>query len=449
MALKFPDGFLWGTATASYQIEGAVQADGRGESIWDRFAHTPGKIENGDTGDTACDHYHRYPQDIRLMTDLGTSAYRFSIAWPRILPAGKGQINEAGLAFYDRLIDEICRAGIVPFVTLYHWDLPQALQDEGGWLRRETADHYAHYVDIVTRRLGDRIKDWITFNEPFCIAELGHAVGVHAPGRVDTSFVEATHVSHHVNLAHGKAVSAIRANVPAARVGIVLNMAPVHAASDTEEDRAAAYRLDGHTNRWYIDPLFKGEYPADILALRGQAVPDIQPGDMQLIAAPLDFLGINYYTRSIVRHAPDDLGYLKLKYVRPENAEFTEMDWEVYPDGLRELLVRIHRDYQPKAMYVTENGCALPDVLDERGHVHDPRRVAFLRSHFTAAHQAIGEGVPLKGYFIWTLMDNFEWSFGYSKRFGVVYVDFPSQRRLPKDSFHFYKEVIRTNAVAE
>ncbi len=447
MALKFPDGFLWGTATASYQIEGAVHTDGRGESIWDRFSHTPGKIENGDTGDVACDHYHRYAEDIRLMADLGTPAYRLSIAWPRVLPAGKGQINEAGLAFYDRLIDELCKAGIVPFVTLYHWDLPQALQDEGGWLRRETSDHYAHYVDIVTRRLGDRVKNWITFNEPLCIADLGHALGVHAPGHVDPSYAEAAHVSHHVNLGHGKAVSIIRANVPGAHVGIVLNMAPIHAASDTEEDRAAARRFDGVTNRWYADPLFKGEYPADILALRGQAVPDIQPGDMQLIAAPLDFLGINYYTRSLVQNAPDAPGQLKL--VRPPNAEFTAMGWEVYPDGLRELLVRVHRDYQPKALYVTENGCALPDALDESGHVHDPRRIAYLRSHFAAAHRAIREGVPLKGYFIWTLMDNFEWAYGYSKRFGIAYVDFPSQRRIPKDSFHFYQGVIRTNAVPE
>ncbi|HLY24773.1 MAG TPA: GH1 family beta-glucosidase [Aggregatilineales bacterium] len=449
MTVSFPAGFQWGTATASYQIEGAVREDGRGESIWDRFSHTPGMTHNGDTGDVACDHYHRYTDDVRLMTDLGINTYRFSIAWPRVIPGGKGKVNEAGLAFYDRLVDELCKAGLVPFATLYHWDLPQALEDVNGWRNRDTAYHFAEYARVVSKRLGDRVKDWMTFNEPICIAHTGHFDGRHAPGHTDKTYGEANQTSHHVYLGHGLAVPILRANAgPDTRVGIVLNMSPVHPASDSDADRAAAERVHSQINRWFADPLFKGVYPADMIALYGSHVPDIQDGDMQIIATPLDFLGVNYYSRRVIADDPTATNITKSRDLRIEGAEHTEMGWEVYPDGLRELLVNVHREYHPKAMYVTENGCAFPDHV-ENGQVHDPRRVSYLREHFLAAHQAIAIGVPLRGYFVWSLMDNFEWGFGYSKRFGIVYVDYPTQQRIPKDSFAFCQGVFHNNAVPE
>lgn len=446
--LKFPDNFLWGSATSSYQIEGAVHEGGRGESIWDRFSHTPGKTFNGDTGDVACDHYHRYPDDVRMMADLGLKAYRFSIAWPRILPAGKGAVNEQGLDFYDRLIDEVCRAGMIPFATLYHWDLPQALEEVGGWLNRETADHFATYTDVISRRLGDRVKQWATFNEPLCISVVSYLAGEHAPGHKDQTFGEAAKVLHHVYVAHGKAIPVLRANVPDSEVGIVLNPTPVHSISDSEQDRAAADRMDVVSNRLYADPILKGEYPALIQAMVGPAM-DIQPGDMESMSAPLDFLGINYYTRSLVGHNADANDPLQVRWERPENSEYTEMGWEIYPDGLAEILMRFHNDYKVKSLYVTENGCASPDVIDASGTVHDPMRVAYLASHLRSAHRAISQGVPLKGYFAWSLMDNFEWSHGYAKRFGMVYVDYPTQRRIPKDSYRSYQQVIRDNGVSE
>jgi beta-glucosidase len=450
MPLTFPEGFAWGTATASYQIEGAVQEDGRGESIWDRFSHTPGKTKNGDTGDVACDHYHRYPEDIRLMTELGVHAYRFSIAWPRILPAGKGQVNEAGLAFYDRIVDELLRAKIVPYVTLFHWDLPQALENEGGWLNRDTADHFAHFTDIVSRRLGDRVKHWMTFNEPKCVSFVSYVKGEHAPGHKDPTYAEGARVTHNMYLGHGKAVPILRANCgPDAKIGIVIDLIKAEPASDSEADRAAAERMHSLEYRWFADPIFKGEYPADTLALFGKAAPDIQPGDMKIISAPLDFLGINYYTRNIVSDDPNATDLLKVGRVLPEGAEYTTMPWEVYPNGLSELLVRANNDYHPKEIYVTENGCCLDDVVDAQGAVHDPRRVNYLQSHFKAAHDAIQQGVPVKGYFVWSLMDNFEWSNGYTKRFGLIYTDYKTQRRIPKDSYHYYQGVIRSNSVAE
>lgn len=448
MTSKFPEDFLWGAATAAYQIEGAAHEDGRGESIWDRFSHTPGKTFNGDSGDVACDHYHRYPADIQLMTDLGLHAYRFSIAWSRILPTGTGQVNEAGLAFYDRLVDALLKAGITPFVTLYHWDLPQALDDHGGWLNRDSADHFVNYADIVSRRLGDRVKHWITFNEPFCISYVSYTWGGHAPGHQDFSYAEANRVNHHVYLGHGKAVPVIHAN-SGGKVGIVLNMTPMYPATDSEADRAAADRMDAQSNRWFADPIFKGAYPADRLALLGAAAPEIRPGDMQIISAPIDFLGVNYYSRSVVKDAPQAANVEKTESVKIPASEYTEMNWEVYPDGLRELLERVHRDYQPQEIYVTENGCATPDHLNGVSPVPDPRRVAYLKGHFEAAYRAITAGVPLKGYFVWSLMDNFEWAYGYSKRFGITYVDYATQRRIPKQSYQFYQQVIRANAVPE
>jgi beta-glucosidase len=445
--LQFPQGFVWGAATSSYQVEGAAQEDGRGESIWDRFSHTPGKTFNGDTGDVACDHYHRYADDVRLMSALGLQAYRFSIAWPRILPEGKGQVNERGLAHYDRLVDALCQAGITPFVVLYHWDLPQTLDEAGGWTNRDITDHFAHYADVVSRRLGDRVKHWATFNEPLCIALLGYVIGEHAPGHKDQTFVEATKALHHVFLAHGKALPILRANSADSQLGIMLNIYPIYPASDSEADRAAAVRFDLYNNGLFAAPVLKGEYPAELLKGFGPAAPPIQPGDMEVIGAPLDFVGLNYYTRSVVADNPEAPDPLKVTMKRMESSEYTDTDWEVYPDGLRELLVHVQQEYHPKAIYVAENGCAMPDVMDADGQVHDPRRVAYLRTHLHALRQAIAQGVPVKGYFIWSLMDNFEWSLGYSKRFGIVYVDYPTQRRIPKDSYRFYQDVIRANGV--
>jgi beta-glucosidase len=447
--LQFPQGFVWGAAASSYQIEGAVTEDGRGESIWDRFAHTPGKTFNGNTGDVACDHYHRFADDVQLMAELGLRAYRFSISWPRILPDGKGPINECGLAFYDRLVDTLCQAGIDPHVVLYHWDLPQALDDGGGWLNRDIADRFAHYADVVSRRLGDRVTHWATFNEPLCIALLGYFTGEQAPGHQDQTFAEANTALHHVYLAHGKAVPVLRANSSASKIGIMLNIYPVYPATDSEEDRAAALRFERFHTGWFAEPVLKGEYPAEVFPMFGPSAPKIQPGDMALISAPLDFVGLNYYSRMVVADDPAAPDPLKTKIVHVESSEYTDMDWEIYPDGLHDLLVAIDREYHLKEIYIAENGCAMPDVLDANGQVHDPRRVAYLQAHLLVLQQTMAQGIPVKGYFVWSLLDNFEWAFGYSKRFGIVYVDYATQRRIPKSSYHFYQDVLRANGVPE
>lgn len=440
----FPEDFLWGAATASYQIEGACTEDGRGESIWDRFSNTPGKVLNGDTGSVACDHYHRWREDIDLMKALGLTAYRFSIAWPRVLPAGRGRVNEPGLDFYSRLVDALLEAGIEPMATLYHWDLPQVLQDEGGWPRRATAEAFVQYSDLVTRTLGDRIQKWVTFNEPWVIAWLGHLTGDHAPGHQDVDEMLAT--AHHLLLAHGMAVPIIRQNSPGAEVGIVLNYAPFTAASHSPADRAAAWLGDGHINRWYLDPLVGRGYPADVAALFARPMDFIQPGDMETIAVPIDFLGINYYTRAIARDTTTPESE-NLPVAVTANEEHTEMGWEVYPPGLAETLARIHFDYRFPAYYITENGAAFVDTVTADGHVHDDRRVAYLEAHLVSAAKGIDIGVPLRGYFAWSLLDNFEWAHGYSKRFGLVYVDYDSQQRIVKDSGRYYANVIAQNGV--
>ena len=449
MDYRFPEGFQWGAATSAIQIEGATQEDGRGETIWDRYAQLPGRIMNGDTPNEACDHYHRYREDLSLMSELGIKAYRFSIAWSRILPSGKAPINRPGLAFYERLIDELLRAGITPYATLYHWDLPQALEDEGGWLNRDTSNHYVHYIDTVSRFLGDRVKHWITFNEPQCISNLSYVWGVSAPGHRDLTYTKANQVTHNILLSHGKTIPILRVNSAGAKIGIVLNMGPVHPASTSEADCAAARRVDDRDHRWFADPLFKGQYPTERLALLGDAAPKIEDGDMKIISTAIDFLGVNYYTRTVVADDTQSSGAEKARHVHVEAAEYTHTDWEVYPDGLREQLVRLHEEYEPNEILITENGCAAPDSIGADGQVHDPQRVSYLRRHFAAMNQAIREGVPLKGYFVWSLMDNFEWSLGYTKRFGIIYVDYATQRRIPKDSFRFYQQVIRDNAVSD
>jgi beta-glucosidase len=437
----FPPGFLWGAATAAYQIEGAAHEDGRGESVWDRFCATPGKVRNGDTGDVACDFYHRHAGDVALMRELGLGAFRFSVAWPRVLPEGRGPVNQSGLDFYDRLVDELLESGIEPFLTLFHWDTPQRLEDAGGWPSRATVEAFAEYAEVVAGRLGDRVRYWTTHNEPWVVSWLGHAKGEHAPGR--RSEVDAVAAAHHLLLSHGRAVEVIRSLVPAARVGITLVVTPAYPASARPEDEAAAWQVDGEHNRWFLDPVFSGSYPADLAERNEIVAPFVLDGDMRTIAAPLDFLGVNNYTRHIVRAGEE--GPLVL---RAEGA-LTGMGWEVFPEGLHRSLCRIADDYAPRAIHVTENGAAYDDTRGHDGSVHDPERVAFLESHLSAVAQALSDGVPVEGYFVWSLLDNFEWARGYGKRFGLVYVDYPTLQRIPKDSFYWYRDFIaRQRAVA-
>jgi beta-glucosidase len=442
--LQFPRGFIWGASTSSYQIEGAAYEDGRGESIWDRFSHTPGKIEDGSTGDVACDHYHLWREDIKLMKELGLQAYCFSIAWPRVIPAGRGRLNQAGLDFYSRLVDGLLEAGITPFPTLYHWDLPQALEDEGGWPARSTAEAFVEYTDVVSRALGDRIKYWITHNEPWCVSMLSYQIGEHAPGRQD--WPAALAAGHHVLLSHGWAVPILRVNSPGSEVGITLNFNGATPASQSPEDLNACRHFDGYFNRWFIEALYNGAYPDDMIAdytaagyLPATGPGYIQSGDMEAITAPTDFLGVNYYTRAIIGSAPD-----KDRAV----GERTDIGWEIYPEGLYEFLTRIHNEYKPRKMYINENGAAYSIGPDETGRIRDVRRQQYLHDHFVACHRAIEEGAPVEGFFVWSLMDNYEWAKGYSQRFGIVWIDYETQQRIPKDSALWYKQVIADNAIS-
>ena len=433
----FPADFVWGAATASYQIEGASSEDGRGESVWDRFCATPGKVRNGDNGAVACDFYHRYSDDIALMRELGLDAFRFSVAWPRVLPEGRGRINQAGLDFYDRLVDELLGNGIAPYVTLFHWDTPQVLEDAGGWPVRDTIDAFAEYVEAVSARLGDRVGHWITHNEPWVVAWVGHGWGHHAPGRESDSDALAT--AHHLLVSHGRAVEILRRNSPAAQVGITLNLDNPYAASESPEDLAAARWVDGLHNRWFLDPLFLGTYPEDMIEAWAELMPEVRDGDLELISTPIDFLGVNNYTSPLV--SADDNGG-RSQIVRRNDVDRTDMGWEVVPDGLQDLLLRLHHDYQPAAIYVTENGAAYSDVRGHDGRVNDPERQSYLESYLAGAARATAEGVPLRGYFAWSLLDNFEWAWGYWKRFGLVYIDYPTLERVPKGSFYWYRDFI-------
>lgn len=436
--MAFPRDFAWGVATASYQIEGAALEDGRGECIWHRFSHTPGTIADGSTGDVACDHYHRYRQDVTLMAELGLTAYRFSISWPRVLPAGTGAINPAGLDFYDRLVDELLAHRIQPFVTLYHWDLPQALQDRGGWENPDSVAWFADYAALMAQRLGDRVKHWITHNEPWVVSFLGNYLGIHAPGKRDLA--AAYTVAHHLLLSHGAAVPVIRQAAPDAQVGITLYLCQVEPASDSAADRQAAQRHDGYVNRWFLDAVFKGSYPQDMVTLVEPALQRIDPAAIRAAAVPLDFLGINYYTRNLI--AASETGPFYTQEVRPAGRPYTAMGWEVYPEGLRALLVRVWRDYAPRAIYITENGAAYDDPDVAEGIVEDPQRVHYYQLHLDACAAALAEGVPLKGYFAWSLIDNFEWAEGYRKRFGLVHVNYQTQVRTLKRSALFYRDFI-------
>jgi len=438
----FPSDFLWGAATASYQIEGAAQEDGRGPSIWDVFSRIPGKVYRGDTGDVADDHYHRVQEDVALMAELGLDVYRFSIAWPRIFPQGTGAVNVKGLDFYDRLVDTLLAHGITPLATLYHWDLPLVLQEQGGWLVRDTAHAFADYAEVVAQRLGDRVEWWTTHNEPWCTAYLGYGTGYHAPGLQDMQM--AVTAGHNVLVSHGLAMPRIRAHMrPGAQVGITLNFTPVYAADDRPETLACVEQVDAFSNRWFADAIFRGSYPQGVFDYLRVAPPPIEDGDFELISAPIDFLGVNYYSRSLVRAGESTNGTAgttpSIEYISPvPGATYTETGWEVYPDGLRLLLKRIHDDYAPRAILITENGAAFQDQWDGDGHIPDPQRTHYLHTHIQAVGQALGEGVPVRGYFVWSLLDNYEWSDGYSKRFGIVYIDYPTQRRIVKESGRWY-----------
>jgi beta-glucosidase len=454
MSVQFPDGFAWGTATASYQIEGAVNEGGRSPSIWDTFSHTPGKVDNGDTGDVADDHYHRYEEDVQLMADLGVGFYRFSLAWPRIQPDGRGALNEEGVDFYSRLVDALLAKDITPWITLYHWDLPQVLQDAGGWPARDTAQRFAEYAVAIYDRLHDRVKHWTTLNEPWVSAFIGHATGRHAPGIQDP--LATLQATHHLLLGHGLATEAMRAQGDDSSVfGITLNVTQVEAASDDPADVDAARRADGLVNRIFFDPLLRGSYPEDVLeAVSG--VSDgayIQDGDLEQIHQPLDVLGINYYFRTIVKSGQGDeptqwIGQPDIEQVY-RGWPKTEMGWEIDPEGLYLFLTRVARDYPGVPLYVTENGAAFPDEKSDDGQVHDQARIDYLDAHFRAAHRAIEDGVDLRGYFVWSLLDNFEWSFGYRMRFGIVHVDFETLERTPKDSARWYAQVTRANGLPE
>ncbi|MGZ4148361.1 MAG: GH1 family beta-glucosidase [Actinomycetota bacterium] len=425
----FPTDFVWGAATSAYQTEGAVGEEGRGESIWDRFCARPGAILGGDTGAVACDSYRRWREDVALVHGLGLDAYRFSVAWPRVLPDGTGRVNAAGLDHYDRFVDGLLEAGIEPFVTLYHWDLPQVLEDRGGWPERGTAGAFAEFVAVVADRLGDRVQHWITICEPRVISRLGYGSGVHAPGRANER--DAVAAAHHVLLAHGLATHVLREQ-PGAQVGISVDLAAFASLTRSDADVAAARLLDGTQNRWFVDPLLRGSYPADV-----PGEPPVYAGDLETIAAPLDFLGVNYYAREYVRAG----GGGRPVVVNRAEAEHTEMGWEVYPDGLYEILVRLRDEYGAPPLYVTENGAAYAD--ERRGdRVDDPARVSYLERHVDAVARALADGVDVRGYFVWSLLDNFEWSFGYSRRFGLAYVDYGTLERRPKASYRWYRDLV-------
>ncbi|MEU6064279.1 MULTISPECIES: GH1 family beta-glucosidase [Streptomyces] len=436
-----PHDFLWGTATAAYQIEGAVAEDGRSPSIWDTFSHTPGKIDNDDHGDVACDHYHRWREDIGLMRRLGTNAYRLSIAWPRVMPDGDGPVNRKGLAFYDELVDGLLAAGITPSVTLYHWDLPQALQDRGGWPERATALAFAEYASTVAERLGDRVRLWATLNEPSCSAWIGHLEGKMAPGLTDLT--AAVRASYHLLLGHGLATQAIRAAAPGAGIGIVNNLSTVFPATDSPEDEAAARRHDGHVNRWWLDPVHGRGFPADMREVYGVELPE-QEGDLAAVAAPLDWLGLNYYFPAYV--ADDPTGPApRVRSVRRPGVPRTGMDWEIDASGIETLLLRLTDEYGARKIYVTENGSAYPDLVRPDGTVDDPERQEYLVGHLAACASAARKGAPLAGYFAWSLLDNFEWAYGYDKRFGLVHVDYRTQVRTIKGTGHRYAEIVRSH----
>ena len=455
IAPHFPPDFLWGVGTSAYQIEGAVDEDGRGPSIWDEFARIPGAIARGETATVATDHYHRWPEDVALLAALGVRAYRFSVSWSRVTPEGAGAVNERGLDFYDRLVDALLRQRITPLVTLYHWDLPAALHHRGGWLSRATAEAFAGYAEVVARRLGDRVEWWVTQNEPWCTAYFGYGLGMHAPGLADMQ--SAAIAGHHLLLSHGLAAERLRASVGTrGRVGISLNLAPIYAADAAPETHEQVRGADVLRNQWFLQPLFEGRYPETLFDTLGVATPPIAEGDMAVIAAPLDFLGVNYYERQVFRtptlpatagHATRH-GRQAQQVVPVPGASYTEMGWEIYPQGLADVLEQVHARYHPPAILVTENGAAFHEDEAPAGEIHDEQRIAYLRDHIQALARAYQSGVPLRGYFAWTLLDNFEWADGYRLRFGLASVDPHTLERRFKASGRWYAAFIRQQAMS-
>lgn len=440
MKRRFPDSFLWGAATSAYQIEGSPLADGAGPSIWHRFCHTPGRVANDETGDVACDHYNRYRDDVALMTSLGLQAYRFSVAWARVLPEGRGRVNERGLDFYERLVDELLAAGIKPLLTLYHWDLPAALDERGGWMNRDVADWFAEYAAVMFAALDDRVEHWVTMNEPWVVMDGGYIHGEHAPGR--RSSYDAALVTHNLLRAHTDAVRVYR-TIGANDIGIVVNLEPKYPASDDPADVEAAARADAYMNLQYLDPLYLGRYPDELREMAGAAWREEFDEEVASFPEPMDFVGLNYYTRRVTRHDSNSWPDYA-SGVRQSGSTYTEMGWEVYPDALRDVLLRMTERYGRPPIYITENGAAFydpPKTID--GEIDDPLRVEYLRQHIGAVHEAIERGADVRGYFAWSLFDNFEWSLGYEKRFGIVHVDFETQQRTPKRSASFYSDVIR------
>ncbi|GMK42051.1 beta-glucosidase [Paenibacillus sp. CCS19] len=441
--VQFPEGFKWGAATASYQVEGAYQEGGRGLSIWDTFARTPGKVFMGDNGDVACDMYHKYPEDVKMMADMGIQTYRFSIAWPRIIPDGSGEVNQEGLEFYHRLVDELLKYGIEPMCTLYHWDLPQALQDRGGWDNRETIDHFVRYSETVFESLKGKIKLWATFNEPWCVSFLSNYLGDHAPGNRDLQL--ATNVSHHLLVAHGRTVRKFREMGIVGQIGIVPNMEWREPYSTRQEDIDACERQAGWLNEWFIRPVMHGHYPEMLVEwFRGKGVEvPIQPGDMEDISQKIDFLGVNYYTGTVGRYKANE-GLFDWEEV-DMGWDRTDIGWTYYPQGLYNALMFLKNNFGDIPIYITENGACYNDEPSADGKVHDDRRIRYIKSHLASVSRAIESGVNVKGYYAWSLMDNYEWAFGYSMRFGMTYVDYDTQERIPKDSFKFYSKVAALN----
>ncbi|MFO1371993.1 MAG: GH1 family beta-glucosidase [Candidatus Competibacteraceae bacterium] len=440
----FPADFLWGAATSAYQIEGSPLADGAGPSIWHEFAHTPGRTHNGDTGDIACDHYHRYRDDIGLMRDLGLNAYRFSVSWSRVLPDGRGQINPRGLGFYERLVDTLLEHGIQPMLTLYHWDLPAVLDRRGGWLNPDSAAWFSEYTQVLFRALDDRVKFWVTLNEPWVVVDGGYLHGILAPGQRNP--FTAPVAAHNLLRAHAAAVQAYRA-AGRHEIGLVVNLEPKYPATETVEDLSATMRADAYCNRYYLDPVFLGHYPPELPEIFGTAWPSFPETDLDFIRQPLDFLGINYYSRQVAKHELS-VWPLGVARIRQERQAHTTMNWEVYPQGLTDILEWVASRYGPLPLYVTENGAAFYDPPQAHETVADPLRQRYLRDHLLAVLAAMQNGVELRGYFAWSLLDNFEWAHGYSQRFGLVHVDYATQQRTPKASARFYTDVIHSNGAA-
>ncbi|SEG12050.1 broad-specificity cellobiase [Caloramator fervidus] len=444
---KFPDDFIWGVATSAYQIEGAYNKDGKGENIWDRFTSIPGNIYKNHNGNVACDHYHLYQSDINILKELGIKNYRFSISWARIFPDGYGKVNQKGIEYYRRLINALLDKGIQPAITLYHWDLPQELQDIGGWTNKKVVDYFVEYAELMFKEFGDLVPIWITHNEPWVVSILGHAWGVHAPGIKDYKI--ALKVAHNILLSHGKVVKLYRSMSLKGKIGITLNLSSIHSATDSEKDLLAAKIYDGFMNRWFLDAILKGSYPEDMKKLYNELniLPQFSDDDMKIINERIDFLGINYYTRSVVKY--DENAYpLKVSMLDLDNPK-TDMGWEIYPKGLYELLINLHKNYDGIDILITENGAAFNDIVNYKGKVVDDYRIDYLYRHLLEAYRAICDGVNLKGYYLWSFLDNFEWAEGYSKRFGIVFVDYNTQKRIIKDSAYWYSDVIKNNGITE